>query len=357
VQKARLPKIDGRRLILSVFIKEHGAMKVGIFLATQWPERASLDQEIENLAAQVRAMKDNGLQSAWVGQHVLTRPLQMVQTVPLLARLAVEGEGMTFGSCITLLGMMNPILVAEEAASLDWVTGGKFVLGAGIGYRKEEFDALNVDFNDRLGRFEEAIPLIRELWKEDWVSHAGRHFTVDNLGASIRPRNGSLPIWIGAQVPRAVRRAARIGDAWLPSPTPDLKTLDRFFQIYRKARGDAGLAMPEGQPLIRECFVGASRQAAMSVARGPLLAKYESYASWGETGSSGSETDLADGFDDFMADRFIIADEAEAVDAFERYRELFGIDHLILRVQWPGLPQSDAIDCINRIGKIVARMR
>jgi alkanesulfonate monooxygenase SsuD/methylene tetrahydromethanopterin reductase-like flavin-dependent oxidoreductase (luciferase family) len=331
-------------------------MKFGIFLATQWPEQARLDQEIENLAAQVRAMKDNGLSSVWVGQHVLTRPLQMVQTVPLLARLAAEGDGMTFGSCVMLLGMMNPVLVAEEAASLDWITGGNFILGAGIGYRKEEFDSMNVDFEDRLGRFEEALPLIRRLWAEDQVSHHGGHFTVDDLGASIRPRNGSLPIWIGAQVPRAVRRAARMGDAWLPSPTPDLKTLDRFFQVYRDARDDAGLEMPASQPLIRECFVGNSRQAAMSVARGPLLAKYESYASWGETGSTGSKKSLADGFDDFMADRFIIADEEAAADEFERYRERFGIDHLILRVQWPGLPQSEAIDCINRLGRIIARI-
>jgi len=332
-------------------------MKFGIFLATQWPERASLEQEIGNLAAQVRAVKDNGFSSVWVGQHVLTRPLQMVQTTALLSRLAVEGEGLTFGSCITLLGMMHPVMVAEEAASLDWITGGKFVLGVGIGYRKEEFEALNVPFEDRVGRFEEAVPLIRRLWSEEWVAHAGAHFTVNNLGASIRPCNGgSLPIWIGAQVPRAVRRAAGLGDAWLPSPTPDFDVLEKFFRIYRAARKDAGLAMPESQPLIRECFVGATHDAAMRAARDPLLAKYESYASWGETGSTSSDTSLAAGFDDFMANRFIVADEAETADQFARYRDAFGIDHMILRIQWPGLPQSDVIGCIERLGRIAARL-
>ena len=332
-------------------------MKFGIFLATQWPEQASLDREISNLAAQVRAAKDNGFASIWVGQHVLTRPLQMVQTVPLLDRLAVEGEGMTFGSCITLLGMMNPILVAEEAASLDWITGGNFVLGVGIGYRKEEFASMNVPFENRVGRFEEAVPLIRRLWSEEWVTHKGDHFSVDNLGAGIRPRNGSsLPVWIGAQVPRAVRRAAQLGDVWLPSPTPDHAVLEELFGIYRKARTEAGLPLPRRQPLIRECFVGATRDVAMRVARGPLLAKYESYASWGETGSSGSGTSLADGFDNFMANRFIVADEAEAMDEFARYRDIFGINHMILRVQWPGLPQGDVLKCIKRIGRSAAKL-
>lgn len=332
-------------------------MKFGIFLATQWPEEASLDREIGNLVAQVRAVKDNGFSSVWIGQHILTRPLQMVQTIPLMARLAADGKGMTFGSCITLLGMMNPVIVAEEAASLDWITGGKYVLGVGIGYRKEEFEALNVPFEERVGRFEEAIPLIRRLWSEEWVTHKGKYFTVDNLGASIRPvKDGAMPLWIGAQVPRAVRRAARMGDIWFPAPTPDFDVLAKYFKIYREARTEAGLPMPEGQPIIRECYVGATREAALRTARGPLLAKYESYASWGETGSTSSDTSLADGFDDFMANRFIVADEAEAADEFARYGEVFGVEHMILRIQWPGLPQSDVIDCIERLGRIIARM-
>ncbi len=330
-------------------------MKFGIFLATQWPEQARLEQEIGNLAAQVRAAKDNGFSSVWVGQHVLTRPLQMVQTMPLMARLAGDGEGMTFGSCITLLGMMNPVMVAEEAASLDWITGGNFVLGAGIGYRKEEFEALNVRFEDRVGRFEEAIPLIRRLWSEEWVTHRGDHFTVDNLGASIQPvKDGRLPIWIGAQVPRAVRRAARMGDVWVPSPTPKFDVLEKYVGIYREARRDAGLPPPDCQPMIRECFVGATREAALRTARGPLLGKYQSYASWGEDGSAGGN--LADNFDEFMTDRFIVADEAEAADEFQRYGERLGADHMILRVQWPGLAQADVIGCIERIGKIVVRL-
>lgn len=114
--------------------------------------------------------------------------------------------------------------------------------------------------------------------------------------------------------------------------------------------------MPESQPLIRECFVGASRETAMQAARGPLLAKYESYASWGEAGSTSGGTSLAEGFDDFMANRFIVADEAEATDEFARYRDDFGVDHMILRMQWPGLPQSDVIECIERVGRIAARL-
>ena len=81
-------------------------MKIGIFLATQWPEGADLSTEIDNLCAQVRACREAGFASIWVGQHFLTGPkMQMLQLGPLLARLAPEGKGMTFGPAILLLSM------------------------------------------------------------------------------------------------------------------------------------------------------------------------------------------------------------------------------------------------------------
>ncbi len=332
-------------------------MKLGIYLATQWPHGADLGPEIGNLVAQVHAARDNGFASVWVGQHFLTGPLQMVQTGPLLARLAAEGEGMTFGPAIVLLPMLSPVVVAEEAASLDWITNGDFVLGVGMGYRRQEFDALGVPFADRVGRFEEAIPLIRRLWREEWVSHAGEHFTVDNLSASIRPKQaGGPPIWVAGQVAAAVRRAARLGDAWLPAPSLSYDEMAALLAIYGEARAAAGLEMPESQPLFRECFVGATRQAALQACRGPLLGKYESYASWGEAGSAGAGASLAERFDDFMADRFIIGDEAEVADGLARYGEGLGIDHMILRLQWPGLAQSAVIDAIERLGRVAARL-
>ncbi len=294
-------------------------MKIGIFLASQFPEGAALDTAIDDLAAQVRACRDNGFHSVWTGQHFLTAPLQMVQTGPLLARLAAEGEGMTFGPSVVLLPMLNPVVVAEEAASLDWITGGNSILGVGIGYRQEEFEALGVPFTERAARMDEAIPLIRRLWNEDVVDHDGAHFSVGGLGASIRPkRPGGPPIWVGGKAPAAVRRAARLGDAWMAAPMETYSELVDCRAIYDAARADAGLPPPADKVVIRKCCVGATRQAALAVGGGPLLAKYQSYAAWGADGGGGGD-EMAATFDDFMADRFLIGDEAEVLDAIERF--------------------------------------
>ena len=92
----------------------------------------------------------------------------------------------------------------------------------------------------------------------------------------------------------------------------------------------------------------------MATARGPLLYKYESYASWGQADSAGQS--LADTFDDFVTDRFIIGDEAGVIDELQRYRDALGIDHMLLRLQWPGLEQAAVIDAIERIGKVAAKL-
>ena len=181
-------------------------MRLGLFMATQWPLGAELNEEISNLCEQTRVAKQNGFSSIMVGQHFLSEPLQMMQAEPLVARLAAEAEGMTFGLAILLLAMQNPVIVAENSASLDWITGGNYILGVGLGYRKEEFQALNVNFEKRVGRLEEAIPLIRRLWTEDKVEHHGDHFSIAGLGASIKPkRPGGPPIWIGGDVIPAVK--------------------------------------------------------------------------------------------------------------------------------------------------------
>ena len=165
-------------------------MQLGLFMATQWPANAKLTMEMSNLCEQTRFAKSNGFSSVMVGQHFLSEPLQMIQAEPLIARLAAEGEGMAFGITVLLLAMQNPVMVAESAASLDWITDGNYVLGVGLGYRREEFEALGVEFDQRVSRFEEAIPLIRRLWTEDSVTHHGKHFTVNGLGASIKPKRG-----------------------------------------------------------------------------------------------------------------------------------------------------------------------
>ena len=326
-------------------------MKVGLFIAPQWAPGASIDNGLEEIAALVRTARHNGFTSLLVGQHMVLAPIRMFQPIPLLAWLARDAEGMLIGPGVALLSMLNPVLAAEEAATLDWMCDGNFVFAVGLGYRSEEFTVMGTRPSERVARFTEALEVVKRLWAEERVTHHGKYFELPDVGASIRPkRKPRPPIWIGGGVDAAVRRAARLGDAWIAAPSVTVDEGRHFLGIYADERRRRGLPL-ESCPLIRECFVGKDRAHAREVSRGPLLFKYEAYASWGQSASAG--VPLAERFDEFAADRFIVGDMQAVRDELQRYAETLGVDQLLMRVEWPGLEHREALANIERIAEVV----
>ena len=333
-------------------------MKLGLYMATQWREGADLKPELANLIAQTRAARASGLASLMVGQHFLSSPLQMFQAMPLLARLAAEAEGMRLGPGLLLLPLLNPVIVAEETATLDWLCGGNAIIGLGLGYRAEEFNSIGVPFKERVPRFVEAVELIRKLWRDDTVEHKGRFHTVSGVRSSIKPRQvGGPPIWMAGDVEAAVRRAARLGDAWMPSPMVSEDNVGKLGALFRETRAAAGLPKAREFPIIRECHVGSGNGRALDEVREPLAFKYEAYASWsGASGFVPADRIRAD-FDKFAANRFIIGSESQVVDTIGRYGERTGTDHMLLRVQWPGLGQKTVLQTLERLGRVVEKLK
>lgn len=328
-------------------------MKLGLYMATQWRQGADLAPELVNLIAQARAAKASGLASLMVGQHFLSSPLLMFQAMPLLARLAAECEGMRLGPGLLLLPLLNPVIVAEETATLDWLTGGNAIIGLGLGYRKEEFDSIGVPFKERVPRFVEGVELIKKLWRDDTVEHRGRFHTVSGVQASLKPKQkGGPPIWMAGDVEAAVQRAAKLADAWMPSPMVSMENVGKLGALFRDTRKAAGLPPSAEFPVIRECHVGT-----MDEVREPLSFKYEAYASW--SGDSGfvPKDGIRGDFDKFARARFLIGSENEVADLIGAYGERTGTDHLLLRVQWPGLGQKMALRTIERLGRVVEQVK
>lgn len=330
-------------------------MKVGLYLATQFTPETPMVAQVDNLVAQVRSARDNGFRSLWAAQHFITAPVQMLQTVPLLARLIPEAKGMQIGPNILVFPALNPVLVAEEAATLDWLSDGHYVLGLGLGYREDEFVALGAAFRDRVGRLREGIDLVRKLWTGERVTHAGKHFQVNDAGISLVPKQRpGPPIWIAAVVDKAIARAATLGDEWLITFYPTSKTLSGQLELYRRTRAEAGLPAAVDYPICRECYVGETMTRALDEAKGPLQYKYAAYASWGQDDILDAADRFDQPFESFKKDRFIIGDEAHVRDELLRYRDELGVQHFTLRMQWPGLEQGLVLKSIERMGRIIA---
>ena len=328
-------------------------MQVGLFMTPQWAPGADLERGIQDLVEQARAARDAGFSALLIGQHVVTGPeMQMLQTMPLMARLIPETQGMQIGPGVLLLSMMSPVMVAEEGATIDWLSDGNFVLACGLGYRPEEFEAMGARKAERVSRLEEGLTVVKRLWAEERVTHHGKHFHLSNVGSSVRPKQQPHPpIWLGGDVEPAIRRAARLADAWLASPTMAISRLQKELNIYAEERQAHGLSAADC-PLIRECFVGKDADDARRASRSSLIYKYQAYASWGHVDTVGH--DIENRFEDFAHNRFLIGDKVKVREEFERYAEVNGVGQLVLRIQWPGLKQTDALANIERIGEVVA---
>jgi alkanesulfonate monooxygenase SsuD/methylene tetrahydromethanopterin reductase-like flavin-dependent oxidoreductase (luciferase family) len=119
-------------------------------------------------------------------------------------------------------------------------------------------------------------------------------------------------------------------------------------QVYRAALRDAGRSVEEF-PIARECYVGASHATAMDECRAALEYKYNSYAAWGMESPTASMT-----FEEMARDRFIIGDKVSVKEEIARWQERLGVNHFVMRVQWPGLEQEKVLNSIRRLGEIFA---
>jgi probable F420-dependent oxidoreductase len=329
-------------------------MRFGLLLNTQFPPGESATKRFEGLLDQVRAARDNGFASVWVSQHYLASPFQMLQPLPVLGRMAAEAGSMQIGTNIFLLPIHNPVYVAEQVATLDVVTGGRFIFGCGLGYRPEEFDAFGVEMKSRVSRFLEVLQVARRLWTEEEVTHEGRHFRLQRAVLTLKPvQRPHPPVWIAASGDPAVERAAQHGDAWLINPHASLSTLERQMALYRRALAGAGRPFPGDAPLLKELRIADSRRAALDEARPYLEKKYRAYAEWGLDKPMPKEESLSVPFDDLARDRFIVGTPDECRADIERHARVLGVHHFIFRVQWPGMPHEDALVQIARLGREV----
>ena len=225
-------------------------MKLGIYLNAQHPAADDPARRFAETVEQVRLIKKLGFDSIWSGEHHVTDDYHYYPLLPMLQRLSAEAEGLEIGTNIVLLPLHNPIELAEIGAFMDVITGGRFLLGVGLGYRAEEFAMFGVDMKSRVSRFTEHIEIIKRLWTEDKVTHKGRHYQFENL--TIRPQPTAKPrppIIIAAHVDASVERAGAIGDGWTSVPTTRVDEVARHLNMYKTARAAAGL--PASQHLVR----------------------------------------------------------------------------------------------------------
>jgi alkanesulfonate monooxygenase SsuD/methylene tetrahydromethanopterin reductase-like flavin-dependent oxidoreductase (luciferase family) len=334
-------------------------MQFGLQLNSQHPARENMRDRLQELLEQVRLAQAVGFHSIVAPQHYLPAPFQMLQPLPLLARMAAEAKQMRLIAGIMLLSLQNPVALAEDIGTLDAIYNRQFTLGVALGYRAPEFQAFGVAKADAVPRLLEVLSVLKRLWTEEKVEHHGRFFTIPGASFTTRPVQHPHPlIWMGADSDLAVRRAARLADTWYINPHAKLETLERQMALYRETLAERGKPFPQELPIRRELFVAKDRDTALHICMPYLERKYQTYVSWGQSGALSQEDTLDLPFDELRDQRFIIGSPDDCVEQLRLYHQRLGANHFLLRVQWAGMPQKQVLEAITLVGeRIIPRLR
>ena len=194
-------------------------MKLGFGLITcqRHPADTRSDVELYQQAIELAVEAEElGFDSVWVSEHHFLDDAYMPSLLPVLAALAARTRSIRLGTALLLAPLYDPLRLAEDAATVDLLSGGRLTLGLGLGWREEEFDALGVAMSERAARLEGTVEVLRRAWDGDLVEGAMGPFSYDAVAVRPRPaQDGGPPLWIGAMAERAVRRAGRIADGFM----------------------------------------------------------------------------------------------------------------------------------------------
>jgi alkanesulfonate monooxygenase SsuD/methylene tetrahydromethanopterin reductase-like flavin-dependent oxidoreductase (luciferase family) len=174
----------------------------GASLLDWWLELQGLCQEIEDL----------GYDFIWLGEHHFGEVGFTTNPLLGLASLARVTSRIGLGTYVLLMPLQHPLRIAEDAATVDLLSGGRLDLGVGLGYRQAEFDAFQVVRSERVGLLEEGIEIIRQAFTGKPVEFSGAHYQVSGVTVTPPPlRPGGPPIWLAGRSEKAARRAGRLG--------------------------------------------------------------------------------------------------------------------------------------------------
>jgi probable F420-dependent oxidoreductase len=159
-----------------------------------------------------------GADSIWQTDRIVSSQ-PMLECMTAMAALAGRTRRIKFGVNVVSLAMRDPVLVAKQCATVDVLSEGRLLPAFGIGSpNAPEWKALGLDTSTRGRRTDEALEIVRRLWREDGVDFAGEHFRLTGATISPKPVQADLPMWIGGSSPAAIRRTARIGTGWQAGP-------------------------------------------------------------------------------------------------------------------------------------------
>jgi alkanesulfonate monooxygenase SsuD/methylene tetrahydromethanopterin reductase-like flavin-dependent oxidoreductase (luciferase family) len=218
-------------------------MKVGLFTIVPWHESLTAEQSLHNALEQIVLADKLGLDEVWLGEHRFSRHGLLSGFFSFAGHVAARTTRLRIGTAVVVLPLHNPILVAEELAMLDVLSGGRLEVGIGSGYQRQEFDGVGVDIEESRERFREATEVIRLAWTEERLTFHGKYTSVDDLWVVPKPlQEPHPPLYVAISTsPETVEWAAsRNIQPILGGPTDIMGQAPQVLKLWREKMQASG---------------------------------------------------------------------------------------------------------------------
>ena len=237
-------------------------MRIGMSLTTRYDVNRDAQEILKNLDEQVQLMAGLRFDSLSFGDHHLT-PDHYIQVLPAISRMSAFSGDMELLP-LFLLPFYNPMLLAEQIATLDVMAGGRTAVICGLGGQPEVHVAFQTPLKARVSRFLETVEIMRLLWSTDNVTYHGRHYRIESgISISPKPLNHSVPIWLAGSADPAIRRAAQVAEAWVINPSWTPGIIKDKVQFYRDALDEYGRRDQVSEIVLRrDCHLAQTSEAA-----------------------------------------------------------------------------------------------
>lgn len=286
-----------------------------------------------------------GFDQAWLTEHHFIDDGYSPSLLPIGAAIAARTQRIRIGTFLLLLPLHNPVRVAEDTATVDLISGGRFDLGVGLGYRVGEFDDQGIPARERAGRMQENLTIVRRLLSGETVTIEGKYSKLRDIRISPpalqRPHP---PIWVGGTAPQAVERAARMGFNFLTGGPGSANLYDDALRAEGHDPADFRVAAT------RPAYVAPTREQAWELAAAPLRYMAAGYLQWtaeanGASGAPDQTATLPSVGEiigkqslEFFGEGTLVGTPDDVIAQIEEYRARSRLTDLVCGMALPGMP-------------------
>lgn len=337
-------------------------MQLGLFQNVQWPQGTVQSQQFKNAIDQALLAEQLGFESAFWVEHHWTRHGILSSTLAVLAHIAALTSTMRLGTAVLVLPFHDPVRLAEEAATVDMLSGGRLDLGVGRGFQWTEFNGFDIPMDESTARYDEAVDIILKSWRtEGTFSYEGKYHTYNNISVEPKPvQTPHPPVWGAAGSIDSAAKAGRLGLHMQLSSGVSLERMPAMMDAYKAGLAEGGYEFSSDKVLVsRMTHIEPTRERAWEVA----LPHYTWFRNMlGQV--TPAPANLQENSNPLPAHMrrskevnpddptILFCSPDECCRVLEQIQS-FGVGQVIFQSNWGGISQEDAVRSIMLIGREV----